>query len=196
MDQAHTSSRQLEGLVHEVLSNNRDISNRLRRLETQIGAAAASNSFEASSFIETLDDNMTTRSLIEDRARNQTINQTLTYGFTFDEVLQASRVYARAAPRQSRLSLPSTTQSIGWSFFSGISLAKVSNISVVSLPVTVQEICNGHFYYNMDERNKRPIGVNPQKFKVAILGEPQVFCLCNSSPLDFILTFVSRVWLT
>lgn len=89
MDQAHTSSRQLEGLVHEVLSNNRDISNRLRRLETQIGAAAASNSFEASSFIETLDDNMTTRSLIEDRARNQTINQTLTYGFTFDEVLQA-----------------------------------------------------------------------------------------------------------
>jgi len=67
---------------------------------------------------------------------------------------------------------------------------------VVSLPVTVQEIYNGHSYYNMDERNKRPTGVNQQKFKVVLVGEPQMFGLCNSSPLDFILTFISRVWLT
>ncbi|MCJ1250843.1 hypothetical protein MMC30_008071 [Trapelia coarctata] len=174
VDEAHTSSQQLEGLVHEVLTNNRDISTRLRRLEMQLSAAAASNSFQASSFIKTLDDNMTTRSLIADRAKNQTINQTLTYGFTFDEELQASMVYARAAQRHSHLSLPSATRSIGWSFFSGISLAKISNISVLSLPIMVEEICNGHTYYNTDERTKAPVRpVNHQGFKLLLLGDTQ-----------------------
>lgn len=171
VEEAHTSSRKLEGLVHEVLTNNRDISTRLRKLETQLSATAASSSLRASSFVGTVDDNMTTRSLIEDRARNQTITQTFTYSYTFDEDLQASWVYARAAKRQSSLSLPSATRSIGWSIFSGVSLANVSNVSVISLPITVQEICNGPSYYNVTAENKVPIRLDEgQAFKVLLLG--------------------------
>jgi len=171
MEEAHTSSRQLEGTVHEVLTTNRDMSIRLRRLEMQLSTAAGSNSLGAGSFVGTLNDNMTTRSLIEDRARDQAITQTVTYGYTFDEDLQTSWVYARAANRQSNLSPPSETRSIGWSFFSGISLANISNISVVSLPIAVQEICNGHSYYSIHDRVENYGGPSDgQEFKIFLLG--------------------------
>ncbi|KAL8994783.1 MAG: hypothetical protein Q9169_005345 [Polycauliona sp. 2 TL-2023] len=64
------------------------------------------------------------------------------FGFTFDPDLRASRVYSRstrAFQRRSdpdQLSLPSSTGiSMGSSFLSGISLAEVSNISLMSFPL-------------------------------------------------------------
>ncbi len=61
--------------------------------------------------------------------------------------LYSSWVYRRTTHRHSTSSLPSAFGSTaGWSFFSGISLAEISNISVISLPISYHEIWNAEHY--------------------------------------------------
>ena len=65
-------------------------------------------------------------------------------GFDFSEELQRSRVYRRnEAFRKSIIStLTNSAYSLGWSFFSDLSMAEVSNISVINLAITETEIFN------------------------------------------------------
>lgn len=72
-----------------------------------------------------------------------------TFGFAFESDLRASRVYSRTARTLHRrsepdqISLPSSTGlSIGSSFLSGISLADVSNISLMSFPSPYEPLKN------------------------------------------------------
>jgi hypothetical protein len=62
----------------------------------------------------------------------------------FTEVLQRSWVYARNKAFQSSIYSLSTTDahSTKWSCFSGLSMAEVSNLSVLNLAITVNEVCN------------------------------------------------------
>ncbi|KAL8670647.1 MAG: hypothetical protein Q9168_004826 [Polycauliona sp. 1 TL-2023] len=67
------------------------------------------------------------------------------FGFAFDPDLRASRVYSRIArtfhrrSEPDQISLPSSAGfSIGSSFLSGISLAEVSNISLMSFPIPLE----------------------------------------------------------
>lgn len=64
--------------------------------------------------------------------------------FSFTEILQHSWVYRRNdALNPSRLSVYSRdTCSMAWSCLSGISMADVSNVSVIGLPILVDEVCN------------------------------------------------------
>ena len=69
------------------------------------------------------------------------------FGFTFDKDLNNSRPYARAMRRDSTYSTASSTlHTMGWSCLSGLSLAEVSEVSVIGLPITPQELWNGHRY--------------------------------------------------
>jgi hypothetical protein len=53
----------------------------------------------------------------------------------------------RASKRCSAWTVSSSVApSMGWSFFSGMSLANVSCLSVLGLPVTPQDLWNGHRY--------------------------------------------------
>ena len=68
-------------------------------------------------------------------------------GFAFEQDLLASRPYARAINR--RLSLSATSSvvpTMGWSYLSGLSLAHVSTVSMLSLPLSPSEVWNGHRY--------------------------------------------------
>ena len=77
----------------------------------------------------------------------QPIPEESIFGFSFEKDLQATRVYGRVAHSHSYLSLPSSAgQSRGWSFLSDLSLSKVSNVSVVSLPVSAAELYDGDQY--------------------------------------------------
>lgn len=67
--------------------------------------------------------------------------------FTFEMDLRQSRVYKRTKKRKSRDSLlSSAAPSFGWSCLSETSLANVSNISVISLPIAVKELANAQYY--------------------------------------------------
>ena len=62
---------------------------------------------------------------------------------TFAEDLKQSRVYQRneAGPRNSVFSVSSSIAGTGhWSMLSGLSMAEVSNISVINLPIIYQDV--------------------------------------------------------
>ena len=69
---------------------------------------------------------------------------TMPFGFAFEKILQSSRVYSRTAQRQGLLSSTrsSTIDSIGWSYFSSITLSDISNVSVYGLLIEPAEIYN------------------------------------------------------
>ena len=146
----------LHSLVQRVLASNEDISERLRSLELQPGASIRHAESTYHSITEALDDDSksisantigTTRSQIDERARAQKITQTTNFGFGFEDDLQTSRVYQRIASKRSMSSLPSSAvRSLGWSFLSGVSLAEISNISVISLPISMKDLWNPQHY--------------------------------------------------
>lgn len=72
---------------------------------------------------------------------------------SFENHLRQSRVYTRAFRNMERrsdpdvLSLPSSTRrSMGYSFLSGLSLADISDISLISLPIPIQSLSNRQRY--------------------------------------------------
>ncbi len=67
--------------------------------------------------------------------------------FTFEQDLRQSKVYSRARRRMSLDSLQSSAApSFGWSCLSETSLANVSNVSVISLPIAAGELANAQHY--------------------------------------------------
>lgn len=71
------------------------------------------------------------------------------FGFSFDVDLRTSRPYMRAMKRQSLFSPRSSAiGTVGWSCLSGFSLANVSELSVVNLPISAKELWNGQRYSN------------------------------------------------
>ena len=68
-------------------------------------------------------------------------------GLSFEEDLKISRPYMRALKRCSDWTVSSSiAPSMGWSFFSGKRLAEVSSYSVINLPISPQDLWNGHRY--------------------------------------------------
>ena len=71
-----------------------------------------------------------------------------TVGSTFEKDLEASRPYIRALKRYSSCTATSSVApSMGWSFFSGISIAEVSCLSAIGLPIAPQDLWNGNRYH-------------------------------------------------
>ena len=68
--------------------------------------------------------------------------------------LEASRVYRRTAQRHSISSFPSGFHSAAWSALSGVSLAEISNLSVLSLPISYRELWNPQHYTIAREPNE------------------------------------------
>jgi len=94
------------------------------------------------------DDNATIRPAIAaNRNTMENVKMSTIISFTFDSVLANSRVYSRFkylhSNTHSETSLASSTRrTMAISIFSAISLAEISNISVYSLPISIQEIRN------------------------------------------------------
>lgn len=79
--------------------------------------------------------------------RNDELN--CSFGFSFDQDLEISRPYTRAVKRHPVCSTTSSEiHTMGWSCLSGLSLAEVSHISVINLPVVPKELWNGERYFS------------------------------------------------
>lgn len=142
VDEATHSVATLTALVHQLLSSNQEIATRLVNLEGQIDKASGWQRIYG-------DDGST----IVKRGRGSAIHrenddfEDPRFAFEFDHDLYRSWVYARALRRHSSQSLTSSlTNSFRWSCLSNISLADISNLSVLSLPIRADELRNSVHY--------------------------------------------------
>ena len=139
----------LTGLVEQVLQTNHDICLRLGNLESLLSHRSMRSNTSLNEDDEE-DGASTIRSI---QFTNDPVSEWSGEGivdgmsFTFEQDLGQSRVYKRAMQRHSLASLSSSAApSLGWSCLSKMSLANVSNISVISLPITPNELSNGEHY--------------------------------------------------
>jgi len=133
MDWAEASMRNLTSLVQEVLRTNVDMASRLKNLERMHPALA--NSMKPSQ-----DD-----TAISEQSESRANSRATCYRFAFEEELETSIVYKRAGLKQMRFS-NSSTASNGPSWFSGLSLSDVTNVSALTLPISPMELWNHHRY--------------------------------------------------
>ena len=169
LGEAQSSAKQLTDLVQQVLESNLEISQRMASLEMRtlgnsqsLAPTLKANDIDAeNNSIHTIKDgyegneDMTSRSKLVETQRSirEAIDQASTdihgsqFSFTFDQDLRNSRPYARTMKRNSVISTASSTiHTMGWSCLSGVSLADVSEISVIALPISPQELWNSHHY--------------------------------------------------
>jgi hypothetical protein len=146
--EALKTQRLLGTMMEQVLQQNEDIRRRLSQLEARSDGFAPSMRF-----LE--DDSITIRqprrSVDETRSiipTTNTVNSdanvglytTMTFQREFEIVLKTSRVYRRVELNECDMSMASSAvRTHAWSLLSGISLAEISNISVIGLPLSFQE---------------------------------------------------------
>lgn len=123
----------------------KEMSSRVQELELEILSRQENN---ASGMSE--DDTESTMTIREHRPNvsSKEMMKSEIGHFEFSEELQRSRVYRRnQALRESVISaLTNSAYSLGWSFFSDLSMAEVSNISVIDLVITEGEVFNPRRY--------------------------------------------------
>ena len=147
VDQAVTSVESLANLVNDLVQNNQDLRSRVGNLESSGRTTRSTPSLSES---EVEDDVSTIR---PERGPSDTAEEVSEPAaaqvkrFAFEEDLRKSRVYNRARRRVSLDSWQSSTApSLGWSCLSDMSLANVSNISVIALPIAAKDLTNaGHY---------------------------------------------------
>ena len=152
---------QLTSLVTQILHSNEDVSRRLASMESRTAPSSSSSIStlkqlkshfsEDSDEYDSNDDESCRTVKAGSRDPSNDIMQEerpdRTFAFTFDKDLKASRAYSRVAKRTSVFSTSSSlAQSMGWSYFSGLSLADLSEISVINLPIVPRELWNGEHY--------------------------------------------------
>ena len=173
--QAQSSASQLTTLIRQVLESNQEMSQRMANLEMQT-LGCTQSAAPVLTDIDTCrdDESINTMRIANDAkekvdgeqsetseepdsnaGKESTGIQVPTFGFTFDHDLNNSRPYARAMKRNSMWSTASSAvHTMGWSYLSGLSLADVSEISIIGLPISPQELWNGNHYILPDVDKK------------------------------------------
>lgn len=136
-------------LVNQVLESNEEMFQRLASTRVQSNTASSGSTVITRGRGHNDDDASTIRPCRPDDGNvlASELRQTAAYGFAFEQDLQRSRVYRRAFIRDAESSVSSSNgRSVGWSLLSGLSLTDISCLSVISLPVSAQEIWNSSHY--------------------------------------------------
>ena len=129
---------ELTGLVQKLLDCNQEMLQRLTDLEHQNSICAPIESDDASTI-------RTKEPCYTPDLPHLSINGLV--GYSFDEDLHKSRVYSRVRSYNSNIStISSDKKSAAWSYWSRISLSDVSNVSVLNLLITKNEIYNVEHY--------------------------------------------------
>ena len=123
------------------MASNEDLRRRLQRLEKRLVHSVARSTYNdsATSLVgdnESTSSAMTIKETAEAAAGRQPVLVTGSDS-PLDSILYASRVYRRTQGYENEVfSLRSSVaRTHAWSIFSGISLAEISNISVIALPI-------------------------------------------------------------
>ncbi|KAF2801315.1 uncharacterized protein BDZ99DRAFT_483808 [Mytilinidion resinicola] len=149
--EASQSQSQLNFQVEKLLSNNEELCKRLRNLEDTFDARnTLTRRLEDASIYEDNEEadsqTITTRRPMTERLGGP-VMQTDIIRFAFESDLETSRVYRNAQSSHCDASFASSVaRTNAWSIFSGLSLADVSVISVIALPVYSVDIENRQWY--------------------------------------------------
>ncbi|KAK0515794.1 hypothetical protein JMJ35_001828 [Cladonia borealis] len=156
VSEIQSSISNLNTTVQSILANSEDIPRRIASIETKI----AGLSRHATSTIEIPTDTSDGASTIRptgyvienDHSPPPDDGHIMTqFCIEIQTELEASRVYRRTAKRHSISSFPSGLHSAAWSALSGVSLAEISGLSVLSLPISYDELWNPQHYTSARE---------------------------------------------
>lgn len=160
--EASRSQDHLTTMVEQVLETNRALCKRMKNLE---------DTFDARSTLTRPTDNVSSLSYQSEetvrgnrwRLTTSQISSTLdwqTTRFSFDSDLQSSRVYRMARSEECDRSFDSSiVRTHAWSVFSGLSLADISVLAVIALPLCSNDIKTpGQYTFGLPESYRPPSG--------------------------------------
>ncbi|KAI3325682.1 hypothetical protein HD806DRAFT_521201 [Xylariaceae sp. AK1471] len=166
--EASQSQERLQNLVEKILTENNALRTRMGQLEDSFdGRSTFSRHTEGSCTVRRFskdddqDDSSSSTSTIQGSMQKTTIvnvERRSFFRFAFEPILDQSRVYRRNENNEcDRSFISSARQSRSWSVFSGYSLADISVLSVIAMPITVFDISNGRYYNPIaDDRFEQP----------------------------------------
>jgi hypothetical protein len=169
---ASKSQVELRSVMSDILKSNIDLQRRLLRLESLLGSTAETLREPTIRRVNTAAVTSTTtrRQLLsinlEENADDLSANSNSS-GDSFEKVLQSSWVYRRIQNNSDRFSIASGSQ-LGqtWSVLSReSSLADVSLLSVVALPIDWSEVSNPHRYIDASQ----PTNLDPDGLDAKLL---------------------------
>ena len=147
--EAIESQESLRTLIEQVLVQNNDLSRRLNDMELRSLRCDHTSTFQAS--IADLDG--VRRVSGAQRSSTQSFEEEGRRILAFEATLDESRVYRRAGRNECDISFrTSVAPSHAWSQLSGISLAQLSSISVIALPIVPTDIVNAQWYMPKQSR--------------------------------------------
>ncbi|PVI06946.1 hypothetical protein DM02DRAFT_649288 [Periconia macrospinosa] len=175
--EAGRSQESLEYMVEQLLESNQELCKRLKNLEDAFDARSTiSKKFDDSSLISREDNETITTARPSNNARTSII-EAVRLRFAFDDDLESSRVYRMVRNDYcDRSFVSSAVRTNAWSIFSGITLADISIISVVALPLYPRDIVNReHYSFGDTEASQpsEPAGLWTNKQLVIELEAPQ-----------------------
>ncbi|KAL9124505.1 MAG: hypothetical protein Q9217_006167 [Psora testacea] len=159
VDEIQSSIGHLTTVMHEVLKRNEEIGRRLNKIETGVTSLSRPTASRVKTWPEARDDAFTVDPPCVDEKRYSEPSSPAPGPFQIsnshlDAELRSSRVYARAIHRHWLSSLPTISEHTNtWSCLSGLSLAQISDISIVSLPLSPSELWNPQPYIGFDVSN-------------------------------------------
>jgi hypothetical protein len=139
-------------MVEQLLQSNQQLCKRLKNLEDTFDARSTiTKKFDNLSFISQADDATITTARPSANKR-VSMFEAVRVHFAFDDDLQASRVYRMVkGDGCNHSSVSSAIRTQTWSIFSGLSLADISVISVVALPLYAEDIQGHSMYYTFGD---------------------------------------------
>lgn len=139
--------------MEDLLKSNQELCRRMKSVEDVFADQhTVSHKFDAPSL--TTRDESDVVTMNPQHGNVNTIFEEFTVQFAFDEDLESSRVYRRVARYDycDRSFKSSALRTNAWSILSGLSLADISVISVIALPVFEDDIGNSeHYMFGMPE---------------------------------------------
>ena len=147
MSEIQSSISNLSTTVQSILANSEDITRRIASMEMKIARLSRHATSTIERPIDTSDGASTIRptiySIENDHSSPSDDGRAISqFCIQIQAEIEASRVYRRTAQRHSISSFPSDFHSAAWSALSGVSLAEISNLSVLSLPISYNELWN------------------------------------------------------
>ncbi|CVK98811.1 uncharacterized protein FMAN_08425 [Fusarium mangiferae] len=139
---AEESQQQLIAAVNMLLRDNTDLSRRMMGIENTIDTSRATIQF--------------TRDIDVQGWKSTSSRRSSVFEFDFEHDLKLSRVYRQAKRDTMDFSARSSVaRTHAWSSLSGISLSDISDISVLALPLYVEDISNPQ-HYNFGQESIQP----------------------------------------
>ena len=163
--EAYHNQEKLQNLIEKVLADNTALKRKLSQSQDSFAARsiATRHTDDGNSTIRNWedDDDNDDASTVRGLGRSNTLRGRFsTFGgraiqFAFENILEQSRVYRRTEKyEECDRSFASTAQrSHAWSVFSGYSLADISVLSVIAMPLTMLDLANGKYYVLEGEKD-------------------------------------------